>query len=157
QFGATSLTGNATLAVNNDNLILGGVVGDGGAGFGITKTGSATLTLSAVNTYTGDTHVNAGTLVFPAAGSAASASVYVEPGAVLQLNAATNLAPTAQVTVNSSPTALGELDVRYNAALPGITASSSGVLALGSGTYGQAVNLSAIGNGGFVLGASVNT
>ena len=43
------MTNNATLAVNNDTLTLGGVAGDGGGGFGITKTGGATLSLAAEN------------------------------------------------------------------------------------------------------------
>jgi autotransporter-associated beta strand protein len=156
--GATTLTGNATLAVNTDALILGGVASDGGGSFGITKTAAGTLTLNAVNTYTGDTRVNAGTLSIAAAGSIKSSGVFVEPGGVLQLNAAANLAGTTPVVaVNSSPTALGELDIRYDGALPTVTAASTGVLALGSGTYSQAVNLATLGSGTFFVGASANT
>src|SRR5207253_7229302 len=59
--GTTTLTANATLAVNSDSLVLTGVVGDGGSGFGSTKTGAATLQLNGAHTYTGDTTGLAGT------------------------------------------------------------------------------------------------
>jgi fibronectin-binding autotransporter adhesin len=39
------------------------VISDGGNGFGLTKTGSGTLTLAGTNTYTGTTTINGGTLV----------------------------------------------------------------------------------------------
>ena len=70
-----TFTGNTTLSggtrilnvqlgstVNTEKLILSGAIGDGGNGFGITKTGNGTLALSGANTYTGTTTVSAGTL-----------------------------------------------------------------------------------------------
>ncbi len=48
--------------VNTEKLTFSGAIGDGGSGFGITKTGAGTLALSAANTYTGTTTVSAGTL-----------------------------------------------------------------------------------------------
>lgn len=63
-FGVTTLTGNATFDVVNGanastNVSLGAVSGE----FGITKTGNGTQTLTAVNTYTGNTTVSTGTLI----------------------------------------------------------------------------------------------
>ena len=52
-FGITLTTGDS-----GDNTISGIVSGDGS----LTKAGSGTLTLSATNTYTGDTTISAGTL-----------------------------------------------------------------------------------------------
>jgi autotransporter-associated beta strand protein len=48
--------------VSTEKLTFSGAIGDGGSGFGITKTGAGTLSLSAANTYTGITTVSAGTL-----------------------------------------------------------------------------------------------
>jgi len=69
-FGVTTLTGNATFNVANDTgtqtgilTLTLGAVGDGGSGFGLTKSGIGNLVLGATNTYTGTTAVNAGTLL----------------------------------------------------------------------------------------------
>ncbi len=45
------------------------VISDGGSGYGIHKTGAGKLTLSAVNSYSGDTRVSAGTLILAASSS----------------------------------------------------------------------------------------
>ena len=56
--GATTLSGDATIATNVDVTLQGAVSG----AFGLTKEGAARLTLQAANSYTGATTVNAGTL-----------------------------------------------------------------------------------------------
>jgi fibronectin-binding autotransporter adhesin len=71
----------------------------GGAG-GLTKIGTDTLTLSAANTYSGNTNVNAGTLNVDSAGSIASANVTVASGATLNVNG--QVASTATVNANGS-------------------------------------------------------
>ena len=48
--------------VTTEKLTFSGAIGDGGSGYGITKTGAGTLALSGANTYTGTTTVSAGTL-----------------------------------------------------------------------------------------------
>jgi autotransporter-associated beta strand protein len=61
--------GSKTLIVGGNNLstTVSGVISDGGLSGGVggtlTKVGAGTLTLSGINTYTGATTVNAGTLV----------------------------------------------------------------------------------------------
>ncbi len=46
----------------NGSLTISSVISDGGSGYGITKTGSGTLTLQAANTYTEPTTISQGTL-----------------------------------------------------------------------------------------------
>jgi autotransporter-associated beta strand protein len=60
--GATTIkNGNRTITVNGAaNLGLGGVVGQDVAGRGLIKSGNGILALTAINTYSGDTTVNAG-------------------------------------------------------------------------------------------------
>ena len=57
------LTGNRTLNAAAGSLTIAGNIGETGGSYGITKTGSGTVTLSGVNTYTGGTLVSAGTVV----------------------------------------------------------------------------------------------
>ena len=71
--GSASLAGGTrTFQVNNvitsgtsagqPGVIFAGVIGDGGNGFGITKTGAGVLALGEANTYTGPTTLSAGTI-----------------------------------------------------------------------------------------------
>ena len=59
--GAGTLTGNRTFATASD-VIYNGAIGEDAAGRVLTKDGAGTLTLGGLNTYTGGTTVNAGTL-----------------------------------------------------------------------------------------------
>lgn len=69
--GAVTLTGNRTIEVSgysygsswgNATLTVDGVIGDGGGNFGLTKTGTGALTLTAPIAFDGGISVNAGTL-----------------------------------------------------------------------------------------------
>ncbi len=82
--GPVTLTGSRTL-VGNVGTTLSGVVS--GAGFGLTKQGAATLTLSAANTFTGATQVDAGNLTLSgtAGAIAASGGITVNRNATLAL------------------------------------------------------------------------
>lgn len=70
--GAIDTSGNPLTVRGAGNMILGGAVGGGG---GLTKLDPNTVTLSATNSYTGTTTVNAGTLLV--AGSTASSATTV--------------------------------------------------------------------------------
>ncbi len=138
--GATTLTGNVSIA-GSGVVVFSGAVGDGGNGYGITKTATNTVILNGVNTYTGDTRSNSGNLAITSTGSIASSNVYVEPGAGLILPAATSWYSNATqptLTITSSPTALAEVQLNYNGALPTMAGGvapaggiSGGVIALG--------------------------
>ena len=158
--GAVTLTGNATIStggVNTSNaLTVTGGLTDGGSGFGLTKTGGNTLTINGSGTTSGATSVLAGTLTlgaFIVIGNATTPTI-VDAGATLNLTAAGNLASGNVITVNSNNVGLGALGISYNAALPTITAGSSGVLGINTLYNVANLNLAMIGNGTFFLGST---
>jgi autotransporter-associated beta strand protein len=113
------------------SLNISGAVGGSG---NLTKADAGDLTLSAANTYTGDTAVNAGTLTIDAAGAVASPNVTVAGGATLNLNGALDAAGGANLstagTVNvAAPTAADHAD-RTVLVVNG-TLSNAGTLDLG--------------------------
>src|SRR4029079_7604554 len=102
---ATSLSGNAGGAT--DFTISGAIVGPGG----FQKDGPNTVTLSATNTYTGGTTVNAGTLKL---GSSAALPV----GGAVTMNGAVTL------DLNGQSPSVGDLNFNF---------SSAGVITNGTG------------------------
>ncbi len=60
--GAVTLGTNRTVTVNGSTFSVGGVIGDSGSGFSLTKAGAGALTLSGSNTFSGGVTLNAGTL-----------------------------------------------------------------------------------------------
>src|SRR6267378_1701032 len=58
--GAVTLNATRTVTVSANTLTVGGVIS--GSGFGLTKAGNGTLTLTGANAYTGATTINAGIL-----------------------------------------------------------------------------------------------
>lgn len=105
------------------DAVLSGVIASSGGGFN--KTGTGTLDLTANNTYTGPTNVNAGTLLVDGNQSAATGTVTVNSGATLGGSGTIG----GNVTVNSGGTLA-----------PG---NSTGILTTGS--------LSLASNSNFVL------
>ena len=123
-----NVTNNATLAFNRSNaLTVAGVISGSGA---VQQLGSGTTTLTANNTYTGGTLVNAG---------------------MLQLGAGASLAAAGALTVNG-----GVFNLNGNNQTVGALAGTGGAIALGSGTLtaGDASNTTLAaaisGSGGFV-------
>ena len=104
---------NVTVAASSGNISMVQAVGDAGAGRGMTKTGSAALTLSTNNTYTGATTVSAGSLILGASGSVGSSSVLdVASGATLNVSAVTGgFVVGSSQTLRGSGTVVGNTTV----------------------------------------------
>jgi len=87
----TLANGTRTLTLSANTLTLNGPVGDGNQGYGITKFGNGSLTLTGSSSYGGATAFNGGTLtVNGAAGKLANTSaVTISGGAVFNLGDAT--------------------------------------------------------------------
>jgi autotransporter-associated beta strand protein len=129
--GAVTLGGNRQVTVDTDTLTVGGGIGDGSNGYGLTKLGSGRLVLSGTSTFGGNTAVSGGTLLVNSPGSlAAASSVAVALGATLGGNGTINgpvtvaaggtLSPGASVgtlTLNNDLTLSGNLLIEVNKSL----------------------------------------
>jgi autotransporter-associated beta strand protein len=117
----------ASLTVGNDNTstTFNGTLADGTSILALVKTGTGTLALPGVNTYTGSTTINVGSLIVD--GSIASAETVVNPGGLLGGHGTIggNLANNGTVGQASSP---GTLTVSGN-----YTQSAGATLRVGVG------------------------
>ncbi len=128
--GAVTISGaNRTITVSANTLTLGAAVGDSGQARSFTKAGGGTLVLSGVNTYTGNTTINAGTLALGASASLANtAAIVVGAGATYDVSAISAYSLSTSNTLTASGTA---------AAVATINGAPGGTVNLGS----QEVNL----------------
>src|SRR6185503_10015582 len=62
QSGTVTLQANSVIDSGVNAFSITGVIGESGGSWGMTKTGTGTLTLTAANTFTGDTILSGGTL-----------------------------------------------------------------------------------------------
>ncbi len=116
-YGAGPATNNAgvTLSVGNNNadsVFKGNLVGTGG----LTKVGTGTFTLAGVNTYSGTTTVNAGTLVFDTPHTA-EGDIVVNGGGTLEAD--TSIVGTLVVNTNGIVSPGG--DKRGTITVPALT------------------------------------
>jgi len=166
--GTTSGNGNFTLANPGDTFNVDVALTNeapsatGWDGQTLTKLGSGTLILSAANTYTGATNVNAGTLQAGVANAFIdSSAVHVAAGATLDLHnynqIANNLAGAGNVTLGSAAlTVDNNVDTTLSGVISGTGAlNKTGANALtlsGDNTYSGTTTISAgtlqVGNGG---------
>jgi autotransporter-associated beta strand protein len=100
-FGATTLTGSPTFVVNGStfNPKIGPI---SGSGYGITKSGTANLTLIGSSTYSGATVITAGTLFAGATNALSPSSAFNVSGGTLDTSAYAD--KIASLTVSSSGT-----------------------------------------------------
>ena len=87
----------ATIDTNGNAVAFANTIGNGGTG-ALTKVGTGTLILSAANTYTGGTTINAGNLTIAANGGLSTGNVTVAAGATLELSTGV----TAAHAINTS-------------------------------------------------------
>ena len=130
--GAVTMTDNRTVNVASGSLNVGGVIGDGGSAFNLVKSGSGMLVLGAVNTFSGDFVLNAGSVNTTATGALGGGNVTVTTGNL-------NLQSTSQDVA-------GTLTVAGGIVSGGTLNLSGSGLALSGGTISAVLN----GNGGFV-------
>ena len=136
--GTVALTANRSLSVLQNTLTLSGIVS--GNTFALTKNGFGNLTLSAANTYTGGTVINAGVATAGNAASFGTGSITVNG----INNQVTNVFSGG--TVNNGSSGMGgTLD------LAALTPTNSIILA-GGALVGSAINPTNVSGYGFIQG-----
>jgi outer membrane autotransporter protein len=93
-----ALGGAATIDTQVNALTLSGIIANGAGSGSITKLGSGTLTLTAANTYSGGTTVEAGTLSLTNGSAIGTGQLVLAQGTTLDLNGSFTLANTIAVT-----------------------------------------------------------
>jgi autotransporter-associated beta strand protein len=125
--GVTASIGVSTGTVTYANTIGGTGLVTGGVNTALTKTGAGTLTLSAVNDFTGNVNIAAGTVSIAATGNlgAGANGVVISDGGTLAVTATTTLAAARAFRIAGS----GGIDVAA-----GTTTTLQGVIANGAST-----------------------
>lgn len=100
--GAVTLTGSRQVTVAANTLQIGGVIGDSGNTYGITKAGSGFLVLTANNTYSGPTRINAGTLSISADANLGNAPATATPNQLVINNATLGVTGNTAFTLNAN-------------------------------------------------------
>jgi autotransporter-associated beta strand protein len=139
---ARGVTLNATglIDTNGNAVSIAGIISDGGGGFGLTKSGGGTLTLSGANTYSGATQLNVGTLALGSSGALGTSALTAAAGTVVDYAGGVDI--TNAVTINGL--------VQFNQT--GGAATQTGVVTGGAGT-----TFEKIGTGGLTLAGAGNT
>jgi autotransporter-associated beta strand protein len=154
--GAVTLGQNVQLTCNGGSTLTAqGAIGDGGHGYGLTKAGTGTLSLTAVNSYTGATTISAGTLTLSSGASIASAAIVIAGGGTLNTSAAGDMAlGAAQALGASGSITSGILETAVGNGLSLNNNSPLQFTAFKPAASGGVVPLTLSGSGTLTLGAS---
>jgi len=131
--GAVTLGGSVQVTVNSNTLTIGGPIGDGGNGYGLTKAGAGTLAVNGVNTYSGSTTISGGTLALGSGGSLGSTlSLTIAAGATLDVSAMSAYALSGDgiLIANGTGTAVGSTAAAIKGAAGGAVSLGSGPVEL---------------------------
>lgn len=143
--------GNLSSALRLESSVVGG---------GFVKLGTGHMHLLTANTYTGGTYVNQGTLRARSTDVLGTGTVFLNPGATLDLNAPDNLRVDQPLIIRSNGAFMPMLSVNTDFAHPqgaNINASQApnGIIGLSNGTggsYNTPIDLAALYGGRWSLG-----
>ena len=122
--GAVVVNGTLTTGGNDTSTTFGGTLSGGGS---LVKTGFGTFTLAGVNSYTGNTHLVAGTLSIASDGNLGQGTVVLD-GGVLAVAGATTIDNALQLVSSSGVSATGAVT------LSGALSGTGTLFKLGTGT-----------------------
>jgi fibronectin-binding autotransporter adhesin len=125
--GAVTLTGNMVLTVSTTGVFLvAGAIGESGGARTFGKAGTASMTVSAANTFTGTCTVSAGTLVCAnSSGSATGTGALVVSSGATLAGTGTTTATSTTLTGSCAPAGAGVVGTLALAALNASTSSAS--------------------------------
>ncbi len=135
---AAALTlGGSNYTVNDfdsGNFTIAGAIGDGGHGWGFTKSGSGQMVLSGTNTYTGTTTISGGTLDLTGSGNAANLASPIVDNAALTFGS--NSAVTYSGNISGSGSVLKTSTPASVTVLSGSNSFSGGITNAGTPSGG---------------------
>ena len=141
--GHVTLSNSLTVTNTANTLTVGGVIGDGGSGYSLTKAGAGTMVLSGANTYSGGTVINAGTLALSGSGSVGTGNIGIHSGGTFDLTDVSggyNLGSSSAQVLTNNGTVNGGLVIGSGALVTGggnfigtVTNNSGGTLTPGTG------------------------
>lgn len=135
----TSNAAGATLTVGGDNTSTtysGAIINGGFGAFGLTKIGTGNQTLGGVNTYTGLTSVNGGTLTLAGGNAIANTgAVTVATGATLALSASETIGSLGGAGILSLGSSTLTTGAAGNSVWTGTTSGTGALTKVGSGLF----------------------
>ena|GEM_PF-2833743 len=154
------LQNDATMEVNgSDAAEQSGVISETGGSFGISKTGTGTLTLSAANTYTGGTELNEGVLFLGNASALGTGTLTINGGGLASDDAYTvnnDLSVHGDFTLFPGGTTplISPLELNGDVDLNGGTHTITNTMDFNAFEFGQASFGGVISNGGLTLSSA---